>query len=223
MLNQFLCLLFLPALLYIVGCDINSSNPCDDVDPVPTMVAIVNVSDAEHYRFEGTTGNNSLYKPVRETDVGIPANEYIISVNTEYIITNPDVSCRGSGLASESILSDIQIVSDADLTDATPAGSSLGSSFRFVSDGLFDTPGSQSRQIRSSALLEQNAPFLQDYILFAAPRDEPAPLTITLLLDASVEQTREHAFSVTYMLKNGDVFTLTTKPVLLEPEASALE
>ena len=202
---------------FLFSCDTDSNDPCDDVDPFPIAAAIVGIDSAKHLISKGESGDNIIYREVVDIETEVPANEYLLSVGAAFVETNSDVRCRGTGVASESLVDRIEIFSDADLTVDLPAGTSLGESFRFVFDSLFNASDEGISQIHASALSEQNTLTLDDYVRLAVAQNDPVPLVVALLLDVPIETVRAHTFTINYMLRNGDMFTRATAPIRLGP------
>lgn len=224
----------------LAGCDGVTSDGGGECPP-PNNVAITGLGNPAILSLRPPTDTQysdssfSEYSYV-ERDQSVLANRLLISVPTSTTISEPlrtsykssdfsitdifirsasALSCPSRSLTSQQQILDLEIISTAAFSDEYPAGSSLVTAFRIaVSDEATRADGASQPADILYFHETVPTPLIQDYIA-----GEPkAPLVLSLLLNVDVESELEHAFTITYKLRNGDVFTVDTYPVTVLPQ-----
>ena len=225
-------------VVLVQGCDSNTGFEAPDCgEPIPVAVIglgeLVNLQlqTIESTRFDHVRVAGYPTTPNQE----VPVGEYVLGVTTSNVIAEEPrsidrsvlgwfigsakaTSCPPQSVVVSQRIVDIDIVSDADLSDDLRAGTSLrvvtnlyAHPIEFPYQVLGDASGRRDSAVPADAGLSSIDEFVAS--------EPPAPLIFDLILTAEVDEVREHRFTVTYSLENGDVFTATSDPVMLSPTA----
>ena len=208
-----------------VGSDPDGS--CEDLRSFAAVTGLRSLRAFER-QFTSLDRNASAYA-LADTSAAVASDNVVLHVSAEAVLVDAPVpkqptldtrlSCIGPYLESTGRLRAVTIVSDADWTDEFPAGTSL---VPIVQARAFATGPAPS----SVEIDEWLAP---DYIDFPE-RSDPygalrsideivsrgagVPLVLAFRLD-SPDEAREHRFTVTYALEDGNVFTVTSPAVTI--------
>ena len=217
------------------------SSACTETDgeecPPANPVAVVGLAGTASLRLAAPDGSEVIERyEVEESGAAIPIDRYLLSIQAsvvpaearraasggplDWFVGTARASCIGGVVRASQRLGALDVVSDAALSDALPAGASLAgvarlhrSSFTTVSP----TDGRIERALRFPS--DDPRPVLNEL----DPDAGAAPLDFGIRLDADVGQTAVHRFTVTYALEDGDVFTAVAGPVTLTPVGTGIQ
>ena len=213
----------------LAGCSgVDEGDECLDSSQIP--IAVTGLASATNLqRNRSVDSASAFYLAPVDTGDAITIDDYLLSIRTDtieaeeprsartpllgWLIGSAYASCAPFQFAPSQRITDIDLVSDTALSDELASGTSFKAvtTIHVVSNNRLDVP-SDDAVIRPGETLP-----LDEFVSDAAP----APVAFGLLLNADVDATREHRFTITYSLEGGDVFTLTTDPVMLAPASTA--
>ena len=225
-------------VVLVQGCDSNAGFEYPDCgEPIP--VAVTGLGELANLQLQTIESTRFDYVGVAEypatPNQEVPIGQYVLGVATTNVVAEDSRSvdrsvlggfigsakattCPPRSVVISQRIADIDIVSDADLSDDLRAGSSLKAVtdlYAHPIDFPYQVLGDESGRHGSAIPADADPPSVDEFVA-----SEPlAPLVFDLILTAEADEVREHRFSVTYALENGDVFTATSDPVTLAPKA----
>ena len=187
-------------------------------------VAVVGLDRVANLRSVGEDGSTTRYDLASPSRL-VAVDDYLLSATT--VVMDPtsrpsddstEEACPDERVGTDQIVSSIDVVSDAPLSEAIPAGALLNDvALVQVPPATLDAPDRRVNLVTSRSDADEERPLSE-----LVSQESPAPVAFTLRFAAEVDAVTEHRFDVTYALEGGDTFMATTAPVTLVPSAGAV-